>query len=203
MRSTRSFLLILSFFLALASTPPAIGADSTSFNPTTVTVTAKNAGGGVPVGTIVAWPVANNPEDMDNWLECNGQTVSQTAFPELFAVIGFQVPDYRGLFLRGYGSQVSSHYGTVTHQSGALGQIQGDAVREFSGTFDGHCVGYNTGRGTGPFYGRAVHDRGSAGGDNRYDGGGGWGFDISRVVPTSQENRPVNMAVRYLIRALP
>jgi hypothetical protein len=28
-------------------------------------------------------------------------------------------------------------------------------------------------------------------------------FDASRVVPTSTENRPVNTAVRYLIRALP
>lgn len=27
-------------------------------------------------------------------------------------------------------------------------------------------------------------------------------FDSSRVTPTSQENRPVNTAVRYLIRAL-
>ena len=28
-------------------------------------------------------------------------------------------------------------------------------------------------------------------------------FDASRVVPTASENRPVNQAVRYLIRALP
>ena len=29
----------------------------------------------------------------------------RTAYPELFAVIGGKVPDYRGLFLRGYGQQ--------------------------------------------------------------------------------------------------
>ena len=28
-------------------------------------------------------------------------------------------------------------------------------------------------------------------------------FDLSRVVPTGNENRPVNMAVRYLVRARP
>ena len=28
-------------------------------------------------------------------------------------------------------------------------------------------------------------------------------FDASLQVPTAEENRPVNMAVRYLIRALP
>jgi hypothetical protein len=37
------------------------------------------------------------------------------------------------------------------------------------------------------------------------DGGDEWilGFDASRVIPTANENRPVNMSVRYLIRALP
>ena len=28
-------------------------------------------------------------------------------------------------------------------------------------------------------------------------------LDTSRVVPTAEENRPVNMATRFLIRALP
>ena len=28
-------------------------------------------------------------------------------------------------------------------------------------------------------------------------------FDASRVIPTANENRPVNKAARYLIRALP
>ena len=28
-------------------------------------------------------------------------------------------------------------------------------------------------------------------------------FSSSRVVPTAEENRPVNMAVRYLVRARP
>ena len=46
------------------------------------------------------------------------------AYPELFAVLGGQTPDMRGLFLRGYGAQTSSHYGSVVHQSGELGMIQ-------------------------------------------------------------------------------
>ena len=51
-------------------------------------------------------------------------------YPELVALVGSCVPDYRGIFLRGYGSQVSSHYGTVTHASAGLGVLQGDAIRE-------------------------------------------------------------------------
>ncbi|MBQ7649996.1 MAG: tail fiber protein, partial [Victivallales bacterium] len=97
-------------------------ADATSFDPTTVTVEAKSSGG-VPVGTIIAWPVATNPEDMDNWLECNGQSVDKTAFPELFAVVGAKVPDLRGIFLRGNGGN-----------SNSLGKIQADAIRSPNGT---------------------------------------------------------------------
>ena len=65
-------------------------------------ITAKNSGGN-PVGTIIAWPVAQNPEDMENWLECNGQVVNQATFPELYSIIGAHVPDLRGQFLRGLG----------------------------------------------------------------------------------------------------
>ncbi len=58
-------------------------------------------------------------------------------YPELVGVIGSRVPDYRGIFLRGQGSQTSTHYGTVTHSSAALGQLQGDGIRTIWGTFVG------------------------------------------------------------------
>ena len=46
-------------------------------------------------------------------------------YPELIALIRGSVPDHRGIFLRGQGSQTSTHYGTVTHSSAGLGQLQG------------------------------------------------------------------------------
>ena len=204
MRTRRFFsLYFLLFFLLLAFTPPpVIGADSTGFNPTTVAVEAKSAGGGVPVGTIVAWPVASNPEDMDNWLECNGQAVSQAVYPELFALVGARVPDYRGLFLRGHGSQTHSKNNgstvgvtSTTHSSGALNQIQGDGTRNITGD-----IGWTKNGGNG-----AIEYVSS---QPEFDlrNGSGWylaRLNTSRVVPTANENRPVNMAVRYLIRALP
>lgn len=98
MQKFRSCPLLLWLFLLSLPAQPALGADATSFDPTKVAVKAK--GSGVPVGTIIAWPVATNPEDMENWLECNGQTVSQSAYPELFALMS-AVPDLRGQFLRG------------------------------------------------------------------------------------------------------
>ena len=97
-------LLLWLFLLPLLASSPIHGADATSFDPTKIAVVAKGSGG-VPVGTIISWPVAANPTDMDNWLECNGQSISPSVYPELFAVLGGQTPDLRGLFLRGHGGE--------------------------------------------------------------------------------------------------
>lgn len=197
--------LLAAFFVIVIISPSAFAVDSTDFNPVPIEVKAKGVGG-VPVGTIIAWPVATNPEDMDKWLECNGQAVNPTAYPELFALIGGNTPDYRGLFLRGHGAQASTHYGAVTHQSAALGELQGDAIRNITGhlgyltdTTDDNPIERSF---SGVFY--YYHGGGRQdirAGDDRARLSGG--FDASRVVPTSNENRPVNRAVRYLIRSLP
>lgn len=58
----------------------------------------ENQASGVPVGTVITWASANNPNENGTWLECNGQ--SCTAYPELVKVLGTDtVPDYRGVFL--------------------------------------------------------------------------------------------------------
>ncbi len=177
--------LLFSLVFSLCSWPVAYGADAMSFNPTSAQISAQS-GGGVPVGTIVAWPVATNPADAASWLECNGH--STTGYPELAAVIGGKTPDLRGKFLRGLGGS-----------SAALGVIQGDAMRNMTGIFH---IAVNGGQltSTGVF-----REKFWSGGHT------GWSttegrevdFDASRQVPTAGENRPVNMAVRYLIRARP
>jgi microcystin-dependent protein len=64
---------------------------------------------GVPVGAVFAFPAATVPA---NYLECNGDAISRTTYADLFALIGttygtgdgsttFNIPDYRGVFLRG------------------------------------------------------------------------------------------------------
>ena len=45
------------------------------------------------------------------------------AYPELFAVVGGQVPDLRGMFLRGYGGK-SAALGTTQDQATASSGIQ-------------------------------------------------------------------------------
>ncbi|WP_422664658.1 phage tail protein [Anaeromusa acidaminophila] len=81
------------------------------------------------------WPSFSNPTDGNIWLECNGQSTS--AYPALAAIVGVTVPDYRGIFLRGYGSQTSMHYGTITHSSASINQLQGDSIREIYATSGG------------------------------------------------------------------
>lgn len=63
----------------------------------------------VPIGMIMIWPSLNAP-DTDRWLPARGDSVLTADHPELFAIIGygyggsgtsFNLPDYRGEFLRG------------------------------------------------------------------------------------------------------
>ncbi len=123
-------------------------------------------------------------------------------YPELWAIVGATVPNYAGLFLRGRGSQAfSQNNGTTVgvtstlHTSGALGQVQGDALRLIiSGGI--HHFG-SAGGGAFETWGYS-DQRGSNGGESMMTR-----LNTNRVMPTANENRPVNKAVRYLIRALP
>ena len=97
-------MVLFAALLSLSCSGYAYAADSTAFDPTKVRIQAQNS---IPVGTVIAWHSTGNPADMRNpdgtynWLECNGQSISQTVYPELFAVVGARTPDFRGQFLRG------------------------------------------------------------------------------------------------------
>ena len=122
-------------------------------------------------------------------------------YPELVAVVGGHVPDYRGIFLRGHGSQTSMHYGTVTHSSAGIGQLQGDSIREIWGWFP-ELISQGS---TSMTYGAMSYGSPwSTGSHSKYSGN--WmkrsaDFYASRVTPVSDEVRPVNRSVKYLIRA--
>jgi hypothetical protein len=113
--------------------------------------------------------------------------------------VGALLPDYRGVFLRGHGSVTSGHYGTVVHQSGDIGELQGDTIRNVSGQIGNISHGkYVPSYASGAFTRRYSSDVGNAistGSTEEFT------LDASRVVPTSNENRPVNRAVVYLVRA--
>lgn len=85
-------------------------------------VDAKSSGGVIvnetidttPVGTVAMWTTSTPPT---GWIEMNGQSTS--AYPELAAVVGANVPDVRGQFLRAWdhGKGVDSGRGLVSYQS--------------------------------------------------------------------------------------
>lgn len=91
----------------------------------------------VPVGTIVAFA-----GDLDTgwlkkqgWLYCDGSSVAQSDYPELFSSIGknyggdrthFNLPDTRGRFLRGVDLKSGHDPGASKRAASAAGGLAGD-----------------------------------------------------------------------------
>jgi microcystin-dependent protein len=97
----------------------------------------------MPVGAVQAFAMSSAPS---GWLNCTGQAVSRTDYAALFAVIGtaygtgngsttFNVPDLRGYFIRGWGTNGD---GTA---SGSFASKQADE-------FKSHNHGGSTGNDT-------------------------------------------------------
>lgn len=148
----------------------------------------------VPVGALIMGPV----NTMAGFLLCNGQAVSRTDYAALYNVIGtafgfgdgsttFNVPDYRGCFLRGLGGDSAADM--YTKQAMGLPNITGNVIsQEDSRT-----------RVSGAFYRSGANsDRPS------YASNGGLvSMDASRsnsVYGAANEVRPVNFAINYFIK---
>ena len=139
-------------------------------------------------------------------LACDGSEISRTLYDELFLVLGtkagagdgsttFNLPDLRGDFIRGLGGG----------NAGELGVEQGDAIRDFSGHFDVRLANNSTSiiLGDNNLYKESIVS--AAVGGNTYTEGiintscNRITFDMSSVVSTSAENRPVNVALLWCI----
>lgn len=122
------FAIVLIFILQCVSvTGVACAGDSVSFNPVPIAIEAHGA---VPVGTIIAWPAVQNPDEMNKWLECNGQAVSQAKYPQLYAKVGGRTPNYYNQFLRG---------GTLAQ----VGQVVADSTRSHNHGQPAHTHSFN------------------------------------------------------------
>jgi microcystin-dependent protein len=84
-----------------------------------------------PIGSIVAYIMPTSPY---GWLICDGSEISRSQFQSLFNVIDttfgegdgintFNLPDYRGAFLRGAGNN-----GNVNYNGPSLNQPQNDSL---------------------------------------------------------------------------
>lgn len=147
----------------------------------------------LPVGIPLPWPLATPPT---GWIICNGQPFDKARCPQLAkAYPNGVLPDLRGVFIRGWDNGRNLDGGRT------LLSFQGDAIRNITGYYVQRLAGnsYWTDCG-GAFY-----QEGKAFGHNAINDGGNGAttkkFDASRVVPTAKENRPVNMAFNYIVRA--
>lgn len=157
----------------------------------------------VQPGSVVAFAGAaeNIPA---GYLLCNGAAVSRTDYAALFAAIGtiygegdesttFNVPDFRGKFLRGY----------LDGTSAALGTAQGDAIRNLtagSSMFLSGATGAFSDYGTGMLrLSSTSWVEALSTGETRIFSMS-FSLDASREVPTAAENRPVNYAVNFIIK---
>jgi microcystin-dependent protein len=133
---------------------------------------AMNAYNGSPPGSVMAYAGSTPPE---GWLICDGSTLSRTQYAELFAAIGtahgegngattFNLPDYRGYFLRGVDMgagrdpDVISRTAVITggNTGDAVGSVQEDQMQSHKHDDSGHTHGYYTnidqeGHGDGPY----------------------------------------------------
>ena len=191
---------------------------------------ARKAENGVPVGTIVAYGGDKNNVP-DGWLLCDGASFLQSDFPQLYAAIGtawgttgssFNVPDLRGMFLRGVndvkagnyadpnaGSRASSNPGGNT--GNAVGTIQDDENKPHAHTgatnndgahahsytdqgFGGESNCWGNGSCSGSVYLGVQTSRGSS---TANDGAHSHAFTTNN---TGVEARPNNAYVYYIIK---
>jgi len=149
----------------------------------------------MPTSTIIQNVSSSVPS---GFLYCNGQAVSRSTYARLFASISttfgsgdgsttFNVPNFKGAFLRGADTQT---VGSVAYTAAAVGTAQQDAVQTpLTASNQGF---FNLGAGSG----RQCVARSIIGTDPVDTGTG----ILPRFDRTATENRPFNFAVYYYIR---
>ena len=146
----------------------------------------------LPVGIPQPWPCDRLPA---GWLECNGSPFDVNQFPKLGTVYPWgTLPDLRGLFIRGKdnGRGLDPDRGILSYQDDAIRNIYGEmAFYEMSqsiATSGAFHISSN------PYAPTTFRVKG--GGTNPVVR-----FDASRIVPTTNENRPRNIAFIYIVKA--
>lgn len=171
----------------------------------------------VPSGAVSAYAGTVIPS---GWFYCDGTALSRSVYPALFGAIGilhgngdgsttFNVPDYRGYFLRGQndssgidpeaaGRTAPAVGGATADQVGSVQQQEIGPHNHVINIFDpGHAHSYNR-----PQYVEETHN---GGGGARFNQGdttsvNGTGISANSNNNGGTESRPVNKYVRYIIK---
>ncbi len=155
-----------------------------------------------PPGTITAYGGSTPP---DGWLLCNGASFSRSTYASLYAVIStaygsadvnsFNVPDFRGRFLRGWDNAIGrdpdrasrTAMATGGNTGDAIGSIQTDAIQSHTHAYSTPTTNNRDG-GTGATY------------SNREGAVTSTTGAVSAGARTSNETRPINAYVNYIIK---
>lgn len=148
----------------------------------------------IPVGSYLLY--SSNSNTPEGFLRCDGSALDKNAYSALFAVIGytygrsgdkFLLPNFSdGKFMRSIGGNAAP-----------LGTAQGDAIRNIVASLKTDIPLYNY---TGAFAKAPTQGSISTGNGTKNNIDNVIDFSASRVVPTANENRPLNMAVVVLIK---
>jgi microcystin-dependent protein len=161
----------------------------------TVTLPATIA---LPAGAVMAFARTTAP---DGWLAADGSLVSRSTYAALFSAIGtshgagdgsttFNLPDLRGVFVRGSDSQTING---ITY-AGSFGSKQGDAMQGHYHQFFGGTSVYVQGSGSSNLpAGSFVNIVTQSVGIPITDGANG-------TPRTASETRPANIALLYCIK---
>ena len=139
-----------------------------------------------------------------NWFLCDGQAISRTTYATLFSIIGtnfgagdgvttFNLPDYRGKFLRGLGGDSAADI--YTTQAEGLPNITGSATGAGGTGYISTTTGVFVATATAsPFSGTSIGAANAV-----------LTFDASRssaLYGASSHVTPVNQAINYFIKVL-
>lgn len=148
----------------------------------------------IPIGFIMANSANDTPV---NWLQCNGQRLSRTSYPKLYDKIKgiygpytdseFAIPDLRAMFIRGWDNGRGKDKGRL------LGNIQKSQSNLPEHTHLGRL----------PFYKIGTVGKGTGQNAMIYDPNNGTSsvITIDKVVTTTEETRPENISLVYMIKA--
>ena len=188
----------------LSGTPSQVASWDGYGNPIAVAATTF-LGAVIPSGAVV--PFAYNVTSgtvPSGWLLCDGAVYTVSAYPDLGALLGntyggstgtFAVPDLRGYFVRGFGTNGD---GTA---SGTFGTKQASAFASHTHTATVTDPGH-----THPYAGQTGTGSGSTGGAGQISVGGRTtssattGITVSNTSTGGGETRPANIAMVYCIK---
>lgn len=133
---------------ALTGTPtaPTPTAGDSSTQIATTAFVGTQVASSTPAGAVLSFAMNTAPT---GWLECDGAAIARTTYATLFAAIGttfgegdgsttFNIPDLRGVFVRGWANTRANVDADNMYDAGRnFGTEQADAFKSHSHTFKG------------------------------------------------------------------